>query len=368
MSAPISPGGRQSTAASGSLATATSAPRSCTSAITASWSRSAPLAPGYCSSSPAISPSGRPSSRSRTITRTPRGSARVRTTAIVCGRQSASTTKLASSALLARRQMPIASAAAVASSSSDAFAAGRPLRSATIVWKFSSASSRPCEISGWYGRVGGVPGRVLEHLAQHDLRGVRRVVPEADHRLHDPVALADRAQLREHVDLGLRRWQIEIGRHADLGRHRRVGELGERRVAERPQHLLLFDGPGADVAPAEGDCVLELGERGSCGHGRSIRPSGRWAFVLRDLWRSRTTSRWGRSGGSCWAFGLRCVCRIKIASCWGFRTRLMVRPVEVSCLRPSGLVRGIPVGRSTCAASAGSIPVVWARGSPRLAT
>ena len=26
-----------------------------------------------------------------------------------------------------------------------------PVRSATIVWKLSSASSRPWEISGWYG-------------------------------------------------------------------------------------------------------------------------------------------------------------------------------------------------------------------------
>ena len=45
--------------------------------------------------------------------------------------------------------MFIASAAAVASSSSEALATGRPVRSATIVWKFSSASSRPCEISDW---------------------------------------------------------------------------------------------------------------------------------------------------------------------------------------------------------------------------
>ncbi len=44
-----------------------------------------------------------------------------------------------------------ASATAVASSSSDAFATGRAVRSETTVWKFSSASSRPCEISGWYG-------------------------------------------------------------------------------------------------------------------------------------------------------------------------------------------------------------------------
>src|SRR4051812_49485794 len=47
--------------------------------------------------------------------------------------------------------MNIASAAAVPSSSSDAFAISSPVRSITIVWKFNSASSRPCEISGWYG-------------------------------------------------------------------------------------------------------------------------------------------------------------------------------------------------------------------------
>ena len=31
----------------------------------------------------------------------------------------------------------------------EALATGRPVRSATMVWKFSSASRRPCEISGW---------------------------------------------------------------------------------------------------------------------------------------------------------------------------------------------------------------------------
>ena len=55
-------------------------------------------------------------------------------------------------ALLAARCMrPIASPAAVASSSSDAFATGSPVRSISICWKVISASSRPCEISAWYG-------------------------------------------------------------------------------------------------------------------------------------------------------------------------------------------------------------------------
>ena len=49
----------------------------------------------------------------------------------------------------ARRASVIASAAAVPSSSSEAFGDGSPVRSATMVWKLSSASSRPWEISGW---------------------------------------------------------------------------------------------------------------------------------------------------------------------------------------------------------------------------
>ena len=41
----------------------------------------------------------------------------------------------------------MASAAAVASSSIEALAMSMPVRSVTIVWKLTSASMRPCEIS-----------------------------------------------------------------------------------------------------------------------------------------------------------------------------------------------------------------------------
>ncbi len=81
----------------------------------------------------------------------PSASARVRTTAIVCGNVSSSTMNLGPSPLVARRASCMASAAAVDSSSSEAPATSRPVRSVIIVWKFSSASSRPWEISGWYG-------------------------------------------------------------------------------------------------------------------------------------------------------------------------------------------------------------------------
>ncbi|CAM5739412.1 hypothetical protein SALBM311S_04577 [Streptomyces alboniger] len=48
-----------------------------------------------------------------------------------------------------RRDSASASAAAVPSSSSEAPEVGSPVSSATMVWKFSSASRRPWEISGW---------------------------------------------------------------------------------------------------------------------------------------------------------------------------------------------------------------------------
>jgi hypothetical protein len=81
----------------------------------------------------------------------PSGSARVRRTARVCGSVSASTTYTGLFDLLDRRARVIASATAVPSSSIEAFAVVSPVRSVTIVWKFSSASSRPWLISGWYG-------------------------------------------------------------------------------------------------------------------------------------------------------------------------------------------------------------------------
>jgi hypothetical protein len=79
----------------------------------------------------------------------PSGSARVRTTAIVCGWQLSATKNVRRSPSASASHMCIASAAAVASSRSDALASGSPVRSATMVWKLMSASSRPCAISAW---------------------------------------------------------------------------------------------------------------------------------------------------------------------------------------------------------------------------
>jgi hypothetical protein len=66
---------------------------------------------------------------------------------MVCGWQSPATTITSPLALTERRASVIASAAAVASSSIEALAMSMPVRSVTMVWKFTSASMRPWEIS-----------------------------------------------------------------------------------------------------------------------------------------------------------------------------------------------------------------------------
>ena len=69
--------------------------------------------------------------------------ARVSTTAIVCGWQSPETRNFCDLVLEIRFDIAMASAAAVASSSKDALAISIPVKSVTISWKTSSASSLP---------------------------------------------------------------------------------------------------------------------------------------------------------------------------------------------------------------------------------
>ncbi len=154
MSAPIAPGGRSSTRASGSAATMASAPARCAASISAERSRTSPVLPGYCRTTakglaaviPATSPGAKSSS---TI---PCAARRVASTARLCGWRSAATAtrspSRASRAGRAARAMCTASAIAVASSSSEALAISMPESSMIRVWKASRSSSLPCAISG----------------------------------------------------------------------------------------------------------------------------------------------------------------------------------------------------------------------------
>ena len=91
MSAPNSPGGVSSVSASRSVATVTSAPALCAASQNLRKSRRAPSVAGYWSSAPTTPALNLNVSGSATTTSMPRASARVCTTAMVCGWHCAST-------------------------------------------------------------------------------------------------------------------------------------------------------------------------------------------------------------------------------------------------------------------------------------
>jgi hypothetical protein len=135
MSAPSAPGGVASTQASKSVATTTIAPASWAAVMARRQSGIAPVDVGRLSSTPKQSPGDKSAAGEwSTTTSRPSGSARVRSTASVCGCTSWCTRKRVETAFEARLAMVIASAAAVASSSSEALASSMPVSSATIVW------------------------------------------------------------------------------------------------------------------------------------------------------------------------------------------------------------------------------------------
>ena len=111
-------------------------------------SASVPSVAGYCSTTANTGVLKSNSAASPVTISIPIASVRVRSTEIVCGWQLSETnTALALLRDWMLRHIVSASAAAVASSSSEALAISMPERSQTIVWKLSSASRRPCEIS-----------------------------------------------------------------------------------------------------------------------------------------------------------------------------------------------------------------------------
>ena len=124
---------------------------------------------------------------------------------------------------------------------------------------------------GLVGRVGGVPGRVLEHIAQHDRRGVRVVVAEPDH-LHEPaVAPSQGTKLRQCLGLGGRLGQVERAQRPDRLRDCGGGQLVERAKTDGLEHLRDLGVGWADMPRRERRCCLELGQGDlrRAGHGGS---------------------------------------------------------------------------------------------------
>ena len=156
----------------------------------------------------------------------------------------------------------IASAAAVASSSIDAFAIAMPVRSHTIVWKLTSASSRPCEISGWYG-VYAVYHAGLSRTLRWMTAGRERAVvalPDERFQRRGSVGAIDLRRASASASLigagsgSASRSRIDAGTTASMSAARDA-------KAERIQHRGLFVERRADVAIDEGRVVFECCQR-----------------------------------------------------------------------------------------------------------
>ena len=101
------------------------------------------------------------------------------------------------------------------------------------------------------GRVGRVPARVLQHVALDHTRRVRAVIAHADEAAGHGIALGERAQLCQHIDLAARAGQVQGFATADGRRHRGVDQRVDAFVAGGDGHLALLRGRGADVARKE---------------------------------------------------------------------------------------------------------------------
>ena len=118
---------------------------------------------------------------------------------------------------------------------------------------------------GLVGRVGRVPGGVLEDVAQDDAGRVRAVVALADEALQHPVLRRQRLHLGQRLGLGQRRGQRHGLGARDAARHDGLDERAARQRgdtgADDGQHVRLVVGVGADVAGGELGAVFQLAER-----------------------------------------------------------------------------------------------------------
>ena len=127
------------------------------------------------------------------------------------------------------------------------------------------------------GRVGGVPGRRLQHPAPDHGRGDGVVVALTDHLHPGLVALGEIAQRGEYLLLGLRRRQRHRFGVADGAGDGRVDQVVETFEADGAQHVRDRVGIGADVAGAEAAVVKIVGHGVPPGSRGPDDPGREWA-------------------------------------------------------------------------------------------
>ena len=119
---------------------------------------------------------------------------------------------------------------------------------------------------GLIGGVGGVPARVLQHVAQHHRRGVGAVIAEADEGFFEHVALGEAAQFGDGGGLVDGVGQVHGALGADAAGHDAGGEVVECCGTDDGKHLRDVGVRGGDVAGDETVGGFEFGEFGEVLH------------------------------------------------------------------------------------------------------
>ena len=88
-------------------------------------------------------------------------------------------------------------------------------------------------------RVGGVPARIFQHVAQNHVRHAGRVIAQTDIGLVDHIFRRNAFQFRQCVRLGQGFGQVEFGRHTDALRHGVADKFVHTLLAERLQKRSL---------------------------------------------------------------------------------------------------------------------------------
>ena len=105
---------------------------------------------------------------------------------------------------------------------------------------------------GLVGSVGGVPTRVLVHIALDDGGHVGAVVALADEAVHGLVGGKNGAQGIQSLLLSHGGGQVERSLQADIGRHDGVGHFIEAVEADDVEHLLQLGTGRTQVAGSKG--------------------------------------------------------------------------------------------------------------------
>ena len=112
------------------------------------------------------------------------------------------------------------------------------------------------------GRVGGVPGRVFQNIAQDHARRVGAVIALAYAAGAHLVVRGHGLEFRQRCGFGDRRWNLHRRGAPDAGRDNAFNQAAPRGLADGAEHVRLISGRQANVPGNKFSRVFQIGPQG----------------------------------------------------------------------------------------------------------